>query len=81
MQVSPWRAGVSLRIRRKDPDDLIRLQAILGIGAVLEPSGSEERWTYRADNAEIQEIVSTVGHWLTPSRLTQLEQLGITTTT
>lgn len=76
-QVSPWHQGISLRIRKKNPESLIVFREIVGIGAVLEPTGKEQRHTYRADNREVEEIAQLLAPWLTEGTIERLEQLGV----
>jgi hypothetical protein len=74
-QVSPWKRGVSLRVRRKDPEPLYRLQEITGVGAVIEPREGTTRYTYHASNAEVVQIVNELAPALGASWLSRTREL------
>jgi hypothetical protein len=69
-QLGPWKGGVSLRIMRKDPDPLYRLQDVTGVGEVQEPQGDRlERFSYMAFNEDAAELIRVLQPMLGPSWL------------
>lgn len=75
-QLSPWKGGVSLRIMRKNPDPLYRLQDITGVGEVLEPQGDRlERFTFIAFNEDAAELIRRIKPMLGPSWLERSGEL------
>lgn len=69
-QLGPWKGGVSLRIMRKDPDPLYRLQDATEIGDVLEPQGDRlGRFVFVAYNEDAAELIRSLKPMLGPSWL------------
>lgn len=73
-QVSQWQGRVVVRLRRRNPEALIRFQSIVGLGVILDPpSERDERYTFRADDADVEAIFKQLRPWLSPGRALSIQ--------